>query len=194
MLILSQIEFCNFGRKLAYHTAPTLLGIKCASLISLRSSEFDLDYHTRYFNSRAAVKGLKSRLLCRCGSRTLMLVYREEMLQKRLSEASARKILAKFGYCDDFTLEECLERLSERVKESRVFPHEIGIFLGYPIEDVMGFIANNGDNFKLCGAWKVYENVEGAKRTFDNYNKCRRFLCNKLDEGFDLYQALKITK
>ena len=127
---MSQIEFSNFGRKLAYHTAPTLLGIKCASLISLRSSEFDLDYHTRYFNSRAAVKGLKSRLLCRCGSRTLMLVYREEMLQKRLSEASARKILAKYCYCDDFTLEECLERLSERVKESRVFPHEIGIFLG----------------------------------------------------------------
>lgn len=190
---MSLVEYNNFGRKLAYHTAPTLLGIKCASLISLQSSEFDLDFHTHYFNRRAAVKGLKSRLICRCRNRTLLLVYREEMLQKRLSEAGAREILAKYGYCDDFTLEECLDRLSERVHESSVFPHEIGIFLGYPIEDVMGFIRNNGDNFKLCGAWKVYGNVECAKRTFDNYNKCRRFLCNKLDEGVDLYKALKIS-
>lgn len=190
---MSFAEYKNFGKKLAYHTAPTLLGIKCASLISLQSTEFDLDFHTRYFNRRAAVKGLKSRLLCRCGNRTLMLVYREEMLQKRLSDSGAREILAKYGYCDDFTLEECLERLSRRASEGEGFPHEIGIFLGYPIEDVKGFIANKGDNFKLCGAWKVYENVEGARRTFDNYNKCRRFLCNKLDEGFDIYQALKIS-
>lgn len=122
-----------------------------------------------------------------------MLVYREEMLGKRLSDGNAREILAKYGYCDDFSVEECLERLSARVREGGDFPHEIGIFLGYPIDDVKGFIENKGDNFKLCGAWKVYRNVESAQRTFENYNKCRRFLCNKLDEGVDLYKALKIS-
>lgn len=190
---MSQTEYFCFGKKLAYHTAPTLLGIKCASLISLNSAEFDLDFHTKYFNRRAAVKGLKSRILCCCGNRTLMLVYREEMLGKRLSDGNAREILAKYGYCDDFSVEECLERLSARVREGGDFPHEIGIFLGYPIDDVKGFIENKGDNFKLCGAWKVYRNVESAQRTFENYNKCRRFLCNKLDEGVDLYKALKIS-
>ena len=122
-----------------------------------------------------------------------MLVYREEMLRKRLSDANAREILAKYGYCDDYSVEECLERLAERVREDGDFPHEIGIFLGYPVDDVKGFIENKGDNFKLCGAWKVYRNVESAQRTFENYNKCRRFLCNKLDEGVDLYKALKIS-
>ena len=189
---MSQVEYFCFSKKLAYHTAPTLLGIKCASLISLQSTEFDLDFHTRYFNRRAAVKGLKSRILCSCGNRSLMLVYREEMLSKRLSDRNAREILAKYGYCDDFSVEECLERLSERVREDGGFPHEIGIFLGYPIDDVKGFIENKGENFKLCGAWKVYRDVECAQRTFENYNKCRRFLCNKLDEGVDLYKALKI--
>lgn len=59
--------------------------------------------------------------------------------------------------------------------------------------DVVGFIENKGENFKLCGAWKVYGSVEKAKRTFSNYDKCRFFLCNKLNEGEDIYQALKIS-
>lgn len=61
--ILSKTEYDNFGQKLAFHTAPTLLGIKCASLVSLSSTEFDLDFHMQYFNSRAAAKELKSRIV-----------------------------------------------------------------------------------------------------------------------------------
>ena len=68
---LSKAEYDNFGQKLAFHTAPTLLGIKCASLVSLSSAEFDLDFHTQYFNSRAAAKGLKSSLQQPCADACL---------------------------------------------------------------------------------------------------------------------------
>lgn len=71
---MSKTEYDNFGHKLAFHTAPTLLGIKCASLVSVSSAEFDLGFHTGYFNRKAASKGLKSRILC-CGNRALMLVF-----------------------------------------------------------------------------------------------------------------------
>ena len=54
-------------------------------------------------------------------------------------------------------------------------------------------ISLNGGNFKLCGCWKVYGNVEAAERTFANYGRCRKFLCNKLNEGIDIYQALRIS-
>ena len=122
-----------------------------------------------------------------------MLVYSEGLLNKRLSDNAVRSVLAEYGYSENFSLEECLDRLSVRIRESNNFPHEIGVFLGYPIEDVVGFIENKGENFKLCGAWKVYGSVENAKRTFSNYDKCRTFLCNKLNEGKDIYQALKIS-
>lgn len=190
---MSKTEYDNFGQKLAFHTAPTLLGIKCASLVSLSSTEFDLDFHTQYFNSRAAAKELKSRILCSCGNRALMLVYSEKLLKKCLADNAVRSVLAKYGYPEKYSLEECLDRLSKRIRESDIFPHEIGVFLGYPVEDVEGFIENKGENFKLCGAWKVYGSVENAKRTFANYDKCRTFLCNKLNEGADIYQALKIS-
>lgn len=159
---MSKAEYNSFGQKLAFHSAPTLLGIKCASLISLSSSEFDLDFHSEYFNRRASVKGLKSRILCGCGGRRLFLVYSEKLLEKRLSDNAIRCILTEYGYPENYTVDECLDRLSMRIRESENFPHEIGIFLGYPVEDVLGFIENKGENFKLCGAWKVYGSVENA--------------------------------
>ena len=89
-------------------------------------------------------------------------------------------------------LDECLERLSERTKCDD-FPHEIGIFLGYPAEDVRGFVENGGCNYKLCGCWKVYGSVESARRKFAAYDRCREYLCGRLEQGEDLYQALKIS-
>ena len=190
---MSKTEHNNFGQKLAFHTAPTLLGIKCASLISLSSNEFDLEANCGIFNQRAYPKGLKSRILCKCGNRTLMLVYNRKLLEKCLSDSGARHLLKECGYSEKFSVEECLDRLSERIGTSADFPHEVGIFLGYPTEDVVGFIENKGENFKLCGCWKVYGCEESARRTFANYEKCRKFLCNKLNEGTDIYQALKLS-
>lgn len=191
---MSKAEYTSFGRKLAFHTAPTLLGIKCASLFSLSSSEFDLDFHSQYFNRRTAAMGLASRILCRCKNRSLILVYSREQLAKRLSDSAVRAILERYGYTSDMTVGECLDRLSERIGDSGSFPHEIGVFLGYPVEDVVGFIENKGENFKLCGAWKVYGSVENARRTFADYDRCRNFLCNKLNGGADIYQTLVHSK
>lgn len=190
---MSEAEHRNFGRRLAFHTAPTLLGIKCASLVGLPFEELDIEQNSEYFNSRAGQKGLKCKVLCSCKNRKQVLIYNESLMKQRFSDPKIRGLLTCYGYQSSFSVEQYLDRLSERIHESKVFPHEIGIFLGYPLEDVMGFIENRGENFKFCGAWKVYGSVEDAKRTFENYNKCRNFLCNKLNEGADIYQALKIS-
>lgn len=190
---MSEAAHRDFGRRLAFHTAPTLLGIKCASLVGLPSEELDIEQNSEYFNSRAGQRGLKCKVLCSCQTRKQVLIYSEVLMEKRLADPEIRRTLRRCGYSDCFSVEECLERLSERIRKSKVFPHEIGIFLGYPLEDVVGFIENGGENFKLCGAWKVYGSVENAKRTFANYNRCRNYLYNKLNEGADIYQALKIS-
>ncbi len=188
---MGRMEYGNFGQRLAQHTAPTLLGIKCASLVSLSKKEFDVDGHSADFNSRAAVKGLQSRILCECRNRTLLLIYSEKLLSARLTDKCAQEMLAACGYPASAGLDACLAKLSERIQKSNDFPHEIGVFLGYPLEDVAGFIENGGDHYKLCGCWKVYGCEESARRTFAKYEKCRKYLCDKLNEGVDLYQAIR---
>ncbi|MCM1506319.1 MAG: DUF3793 family protein [Ruminococcus flavefaciens] len=189
---MSKTEYKNFSQKLALHTAPTLLGIKCASLVSLSTSEFDICSHINTFNSRAYRKNLKIIKLYDYEERSLLLIYNEKLMQKRLSDCAVKSLLSYFGYSEDFSAEEYLNRLGVRISENETFPHEIGVFLDYPIEDVIGFMENKGGNYKLCGYWKVYGNEEKARRTFNNYVRCRNFLCNKLNQGVDLYQALKI--
>ena len=46
--------------------------------------------------------------------------------------------------------------LIRRLQDEAEFPHEIGLFLSYPPEDVQGFIDHHARDFKLSGLWKVY--------------------------------------
>lgn len=73
----------------------------------------------------------------------------------------------------DRGLEEMLDALQLRLT-CGAFPHEIGLFLGYPPEDVEGFRLHRGRDYKLCGCWKVYSDVEGARQCFRRYARCPR--------------------
>lgn len=180
----------SFEQKLAYHSAPVLLGIKPANLIPIKKDdEIVIDK----LNNSLIKKGIKIKTVCHCTNRKLILVYNEKMLDAMVTEKSRRNLLENYGYNCNSSLEFILNNLAERIFESSDFPHEIGIFLGYPIEDVVGFINNKGENFKLCGYWKVYGDENKAKITFDIYNKCRKFLCNKLNQGYDICEALRIS-
>ncbi len=190
---MTEAARCRFYEKLAFHTAPTLLGVKCANLITLSRAEFDIEERTEEFNRRAAVKGLHCRTLCSCRDHALLLIYSRKLLAHRLAEPKAAGMLTEFGYPVGEDPEVCLAILSDRIRQSGDFPHEIGIFLGYPLEDVRGFIENRGEKYKFCGCWKVYGSEEQARRSFACYEKCRSYLCRRLHEGADLYQALKIA-
>ena len=83
-----------------------------------------------------------------------------------------RDRLKSCGYCQ-FGAGEVLERLRERLLSNEGFPHEIGLFLGYPFADVIGYIQNAGKNSKCTGYWQVYGDEQAAMRKFTAYRKCR---------------------
>lgn len=56
------------------------------------------------------------------------------------------------------------------------FPHEIGLFLGYPAEDVKGFIENKAACSKCSGCWKVYGDEQAARILFKNIKMHRNLL------------------
>jgi len=87
-------------------------------------------------------------------------------------------LLGDCGY-SRFDVSGALDTLKARLKDldargrTFCFPHEIGVFLGYPLEDVLGFIENGGRNCLSCGCWKVYSNECEALKAFERYEKCR---------------------
>ena len=79
-----------------------------------------------------------------------------------------------------------MTRLSRRVKDNEQFPHEIGLFLSYPPEDVCGFINNKACDHKCVGCWKVYGDEEQARKTFARYEKCARVYADRWYKGRSL--------
>ena len=82
---MERTDYIDFEKKLAFHTAPTLLGIKCSNLMSLPLHGFDVDSYSETFNRKAASKGLKIKTLCECSERKLVLICNEKLLKRRLS-------------------------------------------------------------------------------------------------------------
>lgn len=161
--------------------APLLKGIKAACMMNVNRNEVD------QWSVVLADTGIEYKVLMTCNDRCLIIFYREPELKKHLGRREISRFLEKFGY-DGPDLEGVLERLTERVRESSGesfgFPHEIGAFLDYPLEDVLGFIQNGGKRYLKTGYWKVYHNPERAEHTFRKYDcakECavREFLVGK---------------
>ena len=85
-----------------------------------------------------------------------------------------------------------LDELSRRMRSAKAggFPHEIGLFLGYPLEDVTGFIAAGGAEYRCSGCWKVYGDVEQAQRLFRRYAACRKRYLAMASSGLTLGEML----
>lgn len=175
----------HFEKALAYHAAPTLLNRKCGSLVSLSVQEYDINAHTARFQQEMLHSDLRIRVIERHKTRKLLFVYRGKLLSERLAYPSVRQFLLAFGYQADWSAEICLDLLCQRLIQQD-FPHEIGIFLDYPLEDVKGFIQNCGMNCKYCGYWKVYGDVTHAKQLFECYRQCRVTLCQQLHQGMNI--------
>ena len=157
--------------------SPTLAGMKPSSLISLSYSDIAVARaDIREMNRIFAQKGLRAVLMNYRDGRVLLYLYRPEHLHRVLQQEDIRAFLKDFDYdCED--MGSCIAMLSRRIrarKSSDEFPHEIGIFLGYPLEDVMGFINHKYEGCKAVGTWKVYGDVEQAKRAFQRFRRCTK--------------------
>lgn len=177
-------------RFLIEHCSPTLAGLKAGSLFPCGCKEkealfFELDEMNRRLNA----KGVRLRLIHLREGRALVYVYRRQGLEKELRREKTAAFLRGYGY-EPASAERCVDRLAERCHTCGTFPHEIGVFLGYPLEDVIGFINNAGENSKCSGCWKVYGDEEGALRLFERYEKCRRVYRRLFQQGRSL---LKLT-
>lgn len=81
-----------------------------------------------------------------------------------------------------------LERLMQRLEIGSAFPHEIGLFLGYPLGDVVGFIQNEGKNCKCAGCWKVYCDEHKARELFARFDQCREIYGKLWAQGKSIWQ------
>ena len=171
---------------LVRHCAPTLAGLKTASLFTCPYENRDalLDA-VRRTNRRLRPKGLRMLPLRFSDRKALIYLYRPKMLRCDLADDNASELLHRCGY-DTGTCEQCIVRLARKLRGREDFPHEIGLFLGYPPEDVQGFIEHHACGCKCVGCWKVYGDEDAAKKKFAQYKKCTEVYCDQWAKGKDI--------
>lgn len=89
--------------------------------------------------------------------KALIYLCRIEMLDADLRDPLAEAILREYGYPEGSPIRK-IAWLIRRLRECEAFPHEIGLFLGYPPADVRGFM--EGKACKCTGLWKVFDTDE----------------------------------
>ena len=126
-----------------------------------------------------APSGIRARVLAwrPCGA--IVYLYRPDRLARSLSDPRTSRALGQMGYRTEPRspgpfCAALLAQLGARFSCATGLPHEMGFFLGYPYEDVMGFITHRGRDFICFGCWKVYANPRRALRSFSRFKRCAR--------------------
>jgi hypothetical protein len=158
-------------RAIIDHASPTLARLKLGNLFNHTMGE-DFLVEFAALSRQLMERGVTMTILKVAGNKALIYLYRAKELEKALADEGVRRLLATCGYrC--FDVDGALDTLRKRLYGLDAFPHEIGVFLGYPLEDVLGFIENRGRNCLSCGCWKVYSNESEALKAFERYEKCK---------------------
>lgn len=175
--------------EIANRCGPVLKGVKAANLMAVPAGGW------QQVCRALAGSPIICRLLYGDGQRDMVFLYRPNLLEQHIKQEAVRFFLLSCGY-ESVGLERILNGLSRRYQRfagaGDSFPHELGVLLQYPVEDVKGFMAHGGRDWLASGYWKVYGNVREAKQTFAAYDRARFQAVMEVLSGRPLSQVARL--
>lgn len=124
---------------------------------------------------------------------SLILFYHPQKLSATLRNGLHIRFLSRFGFPAEGELAQYLTILQKRFAEAYL-PHEVGIFLGYPLKDVVGFI-QNAPKVPVRGRWQVFGNPRESLRKMELYRSIEVCAETILETFYDIETCLeKITQ
>lgn len=181
--IVKCMDNSSVSLQLALQCAPVIAGIKISNLLTIQTKKL------RELSEILKKTNLSFRVIYPGRERLVILVYREEELRKYLVSEEVEGFISVLGYKTSDISEMFpifVRRYIRYMEIKKEFPHELGLFLGYPVEDVEGFISHNGKNYLYSGYWKVYKDAETKIKLFKNYEKVQTEIVRMLYEGIDI--------
>lgn len=180
---------------LALEAAEVLEGAKPANLISIanrsRSCGRNLyELWQRWGAEVLAGSGLSVMALADRGDSVLLLLFSPVAIRDLLQRPNVNAVLKKAGYgglsCAELVLGELAARMADGA-----FPHEIGVFLGYPLKDVAAFMGLVNLPFSCQGPWRIFGNPRDSLQLAETYRCCRLKMAARLAGGDSPFNCLR---
>jgi len=164
------------------NAAPTIKKHKASSLINFSSSNRNLNkIWGKYKNEVKDKLDIEYFELKKDTTNTFVLFYNSEKIRLSISNKKNMKFLKRFGYNENMDIKQCLILLGKRFEN--MCPHEIGVFLGYPLEDVVSFVDYPNAKCKMVGYWKVYHDIKKAQIIFNKYDEIKYAIMKLMMKG-----------
>ena len=181
---------------LALETAEVLEGAKPGNLINISNRNRSCGRNLyrlwkKYGADLLDESGLEVRELVDRGSSVLLYLYRPDQFKALLARKSVSVILGKAGYREPGDPEKTFLELESRLSRGG-FPHEIGIFLGYPLKDVIGFMGWAPLPVACQGPWKIFGDPSESLRLAEAHRECRCRMSQQLTSGCKPQDCLQL--
>ena len=168
---------------LVYNLSLVIAGIKPAITVTIKKNNQKLYNSWNDFGSCFLDNiDLKFIELRESNDSIIAMIYDEYMLEKELSQKSHMEFLFNLGYPSNASISDYLNILKNRYEKYHC-PHELGLFLGIPFEDVKDFMECTTKKCLFCGYWKVYNNGNKAKEIFNKYDKVEEYTMKNMLRG-----------
>ena len=168
---------------LVEHCAPTFAGLKTGNLFRISYADIEVfREELRELNGILKRKGLRAVPVRMTAEFALVYLYRPDFLKRDLGCEEAARLLTSLGY-EPQSVNRSVAFLARMMREKEVFPHEVGLFLGYPPEDVLGFMKSSREGVKCVGYWKVYGDEARARAAFWRFQRCREVFEENVQRG-----------
>ena len=183
----------SFEQMVAYFGAPALCGLKSANLMSVKPCQFSSD-KIQELNDNLSSLGKKIVSVSRSSSNVLVFIYDESLLYQAVCGRNQMIYLMHKKYPVGRGLNALIQELLLRMSCQVSFPHEVGLFLGYPLEDVISFERDGGHSSKFSGLWQGYGDVDEARKKMMQYRQCSLTCSKCFDMGMGFYYISKNYK
>ena len=189
--LLCAMDRSRLQVQIGLQCAPLLAGIKISNLLAAPA------FMKRRIDRIFRKSEIFCYLLYESDRKSTFLLYHRGDLLQALKQPDVQRTLEELGY-DALDLKDILSRTAQRYKAhmeyGTEFPHELGILLGYPLQDVLGFMVHGGKNFLYSGYWKVYGNLQEALDTFRCYDAAREQVVHMISRGMSVPEILERLK
>ena len=167
---------------IAYHAAPVLENLKPAVLLVFNAGKLNLAALWRSYRRELTWQAPLEFFQLKTSSRSIVvLFYRRDAISVILKDPHHETFLKEFGYEPHNTVQKNLSLLRKSFK--RGICHEIGLFLGIPLQDVLCFMRERGCSPIFIGCWKVYHKPEYALSVFYHFKAAKKKYLESLQSG-----------
>lgn len=156
------------------HIAGVLFADKAGELLMLRPGQFQLGIgkQIRYIRELSQLWKFSYVVLWSDRSCSRVVIYDRSKVEKALSE-TPRWLFEKLGYPQDVESAEFLGKVGRRWRAKGQIPHEIGLALGYPVKDVLGYMGLVPLPCTGSCGWRIYGDPEPSLWKSLEYKKAR---------------------